>query len=87
MSALKEPVYTHKEAEMAAGIGSYVLPAAPLERDMKSAVDDDGRTDVKSKRKKDKNSNEILKFVELYWYYTRTGCCCWLYFHHISLES
>lgn len=27
---MREPVYTHKEAEMAAGIGHYKLPAPPL---------------------------------------------------------
>ena len=31
MKALSEPVYTQKEADMAAGMGSYSLPPAPLE--------------------------------------------------------
>lgn len=30
LKALREPVYTHKEAEMAAGIGQFKLPAPPL---------------------------------------------------------
>ena len=36
LHALKEPVYTQRESEMAAGIGNYILPAAPLEYDMKT---------------------------------------------------
>ena len=36
---MSEPVYTQKEAEMAAGIGSYILPPPPLEAKMKSTVE------------------------------------------------
>ena len=36
---MSEPVYTQKEAEMAAGIGSYILPPPPLEAKMKATVE------------------------------------------------
>lgn len=35
LSALRKPVYTHKEAEMAAGMGHYILPPPPLDVGMK----------------------------------------------------
>ena len=35
LTALREPVYTQKEAEMAAGMGHYILPSPPLDVGMK----------------------------------------------------
>lgn len=35
MTSLREPVYTQKEAEMAAGMGHYILPPPPLDMGMK----------------------------------------------------
>ena len=38
LKALREPVYTHKEAEMAAGVGKYQLPPPPLKPKARSAL-------------------------------------------------
>ena len=50
MQALKEPVYTQKEADMAAGMGSYVLQKP-----------DTSFTDIDMTERESKDSNEDIR--------------------------